>query len=91
MNVTGDMRLYNVGYKGLVYGFIEDYIRGDGEIETEWERIEWDWWIFMGTRRDNDEIEDIVWDMWYDGLIMNDITIEDWIRIVDVLINGRWY
>ena len=30
--------------------------------------------------------EDLVWEMWYEGLITNDIEINQWVRIVDYLV-----
>jgi len=39
---------------------------------------------------DNDFVEDVVWEMWYDGVIVGDISFEDWLRIVNESY-VRWY
>ena len=64
---------------------------GEQEIESVEERIEWDWYCLVMSWYMMEDIEEIVWEMWYDGLLDGDVKFEDWMRIVDVLLNGRWY
>lgn len=68
-----------------------EWYDGESEIETEEERIEWDWYLLMSTRLSVEDVEELVWEMWYDGLLDGDVKFEDWMRIVDVCVNGRWY
>jgi hypothetical protein len=72
--------LYNVGW-----------YNGEMEIETREEFNEWRWYLMVKKLYVEEDIEDIVWDMWYSGLLDGSIAFKDWMRIVDVMLNGRWF
>ena len=68
-----------------------EWYDGEREIESEEESVEWEWYLMVKRLYMEDDIEEIVWEMWFDGLLDGSIKFEDWMRIVDVLINGRWF
>ena len=88
MNIEEDVKLYVNVWKdfGLAWS---KYYGEDGELESEYERIEYGWFMFRGVRFGWFMIENVMWELWF--YIDEEIEYDEWMRIMDEWLNGRWY
>ena len=88
MNIEEDIKLYVNEWKefGRMWS---KYYGEDGELESVYERIEYGWFVFRGMRFGWFMIENVMWDLWF--YIDEEIEYDEWMRIMDEWLNGRWY
>lgn len=88
MNIEKDVKLYVNEWKEFGRAWSR-YYGEDGELESDYERIEYGWFVFRGMRFGWFAIENIMWDLWL--YIDEEIEYDEWMRIMDEWLNGRWY